>query len=195
MTDTADPVKRPFYAAFCHVNLLTLFDLVVGVCPWDASPAGAVAPVGRIAGTLEFVCSPSASLEFTTAVLYLQVVMHTVVAMPSFLRDVADQGLSEEGLSEIVNYMARHPMAGDLMPGTGGARKVRVAGRGKGKSGGYRLISYYGAEDVPVFLLVLFSKSDRSNLSRDECNAIKVELSTVVAEYRASVKRKVRRFG
>jgi hypothetical protein len=119
--------------------------------------------------------------------------MHTVVAMPAFLRDVAEQGLSEGALSEIVSYMARRPMAGDLMPGTGGARKVRVKGRGKGKSGGYRLIAYYGAEDVPVFLLVLFSKGDRDNLSREECNAIKAELSTVVDNYRASVRRKVRR--
>jgi hypothetical protein len=121
--------------------------------------------------------------------------MHAVAMMPTFLRDVADQGLSEEALTEIVNYMARHPMAGDVMPGTGGARKVRVAGRGKGKSGGYRLIAYYGAEDVPVFLLVLFSKGERENLSKDERNALKTELSTVVANYRASVKRKVRRTG
>jgi mRNA-degrading endonuclease RelE of RelBE toxin-antitoxin system len=51
--------------------------------------------------------------------------------------------------------------------------KVRLAGRGKGKSGGYRLITYYGTEDVPVFLLALFSKGDRANLSVGECNAIK----------------------
>jgi len=121
--------------------------------------------------------------------------MHTVVAMPSFLRDVEDQGLSEEALAEIEDHMARHPTAGDLMPGTGGARKIRLRGRGKGKSGGYRLIAYYGAEDVPVFLLVLFSKGDRANLSPGECNAIKAELSAVVAAYRASVKRKVRRIG
>jgi hypothetical protein len=104
------------------------------------------------------------------------------------LRDAAEQGLSE-----IVNYMARHPMVGDLMPGTGGARKVRVRGRGKGKSGGYRLISYYGAADVPVFLHVLFSKGDRDNLSMEECNAIKAEPTTVVDNYRGSVMRKVRR--
>jgi mRNA-degrading endonuclease RelE of RelBE toxin-antitoxin system len=54
--------------------------------------------------------------------------------------------------------MALHPDAGDIMPGTGGARKVRFSGRGKGKSGGYRVITFFAADDIPVFLIDVYSK-------------------------------------
>jgi hypothetical protein len=63
----------------------------------------------------------AAPLDITTAVLAPRV-MDTIIATPAFLRDIADPGLSEAALSEIVDYMARHPMAGDLIPRTGGVR-------------------------------------------------------------------------
>jgi hypothetical protein len=65
--------------------------------------------------------------------------MHTVIETPAFLASAADEGVSEEERAEIVARIAAHPNAGEIMPGTGGARKVRFAGRGKGKSGGYRV--------------------------------------------------------
>ena len=57
-----------------------------------------------------------------------------------------------------------------MFQGTGGARKVRFAGRGKGKSG-YRLITLYSGGDVPVFLLTMFAKGERSDMSKAEHNA------------------------
>ncbi len=54
------------------------------------------------------------------------------------------------------------------MPGCGGARKLRVARPGGGKSGGYRVISYYAGADVPVFLLIVFAKNMKSNLTKAE---------------------------
>ncbi|WP_368904769.1 type II toxin-antitoxin system RelE/ParE family toxin [Taklimakanibacter lacteus] len=77
------------------------------------------------------------------------------------------------------------------MEGTGGARKVRFAGRGKGKSGGYRVITYFGGNDIPVFLLAALSKGERENLSRLERNELKKELEGLAEDYRASVKAKV----
>jgi len=68
--------------------------------------------------------------------------MHAVIETPTFLRDA--RGLSEGRREQIVDYVSRHPLAGDPMRGTGGARKLRIAGQGKGKSGGYRVITYYG---------------------------------------------------
>jgi hypothetical protein len=56
-----------------------------------------------------------------------------------------------------VRTIGSEPQKGERMEGTGGARKIRFAGRGKGKSGGYRAISYFAGEDVPVFLLALVS--------------------------------------
>ena len=77
--------------------------------------------------------------------------MQTVIETPAFLASAKDESIPDEERQEIVTYIAKHPSAGDLMPGTGGARKVRFAGRGKGKSGGYRVITFYAAEDLPVF--------------------------------------------
>jgi len=72
-----------------------------------------------------------------------------------------------------VLHLARKARAGDRIEGTGGARKVRFAGRGKGKIGGYRVISYFGGDDVPVFLLNVFAKGDKVNLSKAERNELK----------------------
>ena len=58
------------------------------------------------------------------------------------------------------------------MPGCGGARKLRVAKPGKGKSGGYRVITYFGGEEVPVFLLTVFGKNEKANLTQAERNAL-----------------------
>jgi hypothetical protein len=98
--------------------------------------------------------------------------------------------MSEDERASAVAAVSNSPLSGDLMPGTGGARKVRIAGRGKGKSGGYRVISFYAGEDVPIFLLAVLSKGERANLSRAEQNALRKELSGIAADYRASVRAK-----
>jgi hypothetical protein len=71
------------------------------------------------------------------------------------------------------------------------ARKVRVAGRGKGESGGYRVITFYSGKDVPVFLLAVYSKSEKANLSKAERNELKGILADIVREYRKEAKRHV----
>ena len=63
------------------------------------------------------------------------------------------------------------------MPGTGGARKVRFAGRAKGKSGGYRVITFYAADDIPVFLLDIYGKDAQANLSKAQRNELRKTLS------------------
>jgi hypothetical protein len=71
------------------------------------------------------------------------------------------------------------------MRGTGGCRKLRVAGRGKGKSGGYRTITFSTGEALPIFLITVFSKGAKANLSRAECNRLGELTRTIVDEYRA----------
>jgi hypothetical protein len=56
------------------------------------------------------------------------------------------------------------------MQGTGGCRKIRLAGRGKGKSGGYRIIFAFGGVGIPVFLLTVFGKGEKDNLTKAERN-------------------------
>jgi len=117
--------------------------------------------------------------------------MHTVIETPAYLADARASGLTETEREAIVEMIASNPQAGDEIGGTGGARKVRVAGRGKGKSGGYRVITFYSGKDVPVFLLAIYSKGEKANLSKSERNELKSILGEIVQEYRKGAKRHV----
>jgi len=62
---------------------------------------------------------------------------------------------SEADREEIVRTIAAYPEAGDLMPGTGGYRKLRFARPGMGKRGGARVVYLYGGEDLPGRLIAV----------------------------------------
>lgn len=110
--------------------------------------------------------------------------MHGVVLTPTFERQAKAAGLGDEEIQTIAATIAADPLGGDLMKGTGGARKVRHAGRGGGKSGGYRTIHYFGGEDVPLFLLALVDKGQRANLSAAERNQLATILPRIAEAYR-----------
>ena len=95
--------------------------------------------------------------------------------------------MTEAEIAALVSYLAGTPLAGDEVAGTGGCRKVRVAGRGKGKSGGYRTITFYSGPDMPIFLLAVFSKGERANLNQNERNALAGLTKDIVAAYRGRV--------
>jgi hypothetical protein len=116
--------------------------------------------------------------------------MHAVIETPSFLADCRHAGLSDDEISGIVVVISSDPISGDIIPGTGGARKLRIAGRGRGKSGGYRTISYFAGEDVPVLLLGLIDKGERADLSQAERNELRRELAGYARDYRASVHKR-----
>jgi mRNA-degrading endonuclease RelE of RelBE toxin-antitoxin system len=77
--------------------------------------------------------------------------------LPSFLTDDEYRGLQA--------YLMQKPDAGDLVRGSGGVRKVRWAPGGKGKSGGVRVIYYWKKPDHEIWMLTIYSKSDRSTIS------------------------------
>jgi hypothetical protein len=108
---------------------------------------------------------------------------HTVVETPEFVAGVS-RVLTEGERLELIDYLAANPMAGDLMQGTGGARKLRWGAKGRGKRGGARVITFFGGPTVPVFLLAIFSKGERANLSRAERNELHQVLARLVEEYR-----------
>ena len=110
--------------------------------------------------------------------------MHGIVLTPAFQRDAGNAGLTDDEIIEIAAVIADDPLAGDLMAGTGGARKMRHAGRGKGKRGGYRTIHYFGGSDVPVFLLAIYGKGDRDNLTKAERNQLALTLPRIADAYR-----------
>lgn len=60
----------------------------------------------------------------------------------------------------------------DLIPGAGGMRKLRWAASGRGKSGGARVITYWHCEGCPIYLITIYLKNERANLSRAEINSL-----------------------
>ena len=109
---------------------------------------------------------------------------HTVLETPEFRRAAERAGIGAAELSASVDHLARHPHAGDLIPGTGGARKVRFRGRGRGKSGGLRVVTAYADAETPVFLLTVFAKGDRIDLNAGERGALKDVIARIVRAYR-----------
>ncbi|PTS88409.1 addiction module toxin RelE [Sphingomonas sp. HMWF008] len=78
--------------------------------------------------------------------------------------------MSDEECDDVKTMIATNPLLGT--PIAGGARKLRVAGRGKGKSGGYRVVYFFGGGDIPIFLLTVFGKGEKDNLTKPEQNAL-----------------------
>ncbi len=99
--------------------------------------------------------------------------MQTVVETPEYLRAAKKAGMTDAEREAAVSVVAANPRAGDLIEGSSGARKVRVARQGKGKSGGYRVITYYQDEGTPVFLLTVISKGQRADLTAGQKKKVK----------------------
>ena len=105
----------------------------------------------------------------------------TVVEVEPFSTK-ARQVWDEEEKLEFIGFVAHNPDAGDFMPGTGGVRKIRWARRGVGKRGGVRVVYYYHNESMPLFLLSLYSKSEKSDL-RPKKKAIRGLLEGLREDY------------
>ena len=95
--------------------------------------------------------------------------MITIAEVPEYIRQ-AEKLMSASERQDVLNYLAAHPKAGDLIEGTGGIRKLRWGRGGRGKSGGVRVIYYYHSELMPLYLLTLFAKNEQTNLSKAERN-------------------------
>jgi hypothetical protein len=98
-------------------------------------------------------------------------VLLTVAELPEYLR-AAGKLLAEADRRAVVDYLAAQPKAGDLIEGTGGVRKLRWARGGRGKSGGVRVIYYFHSDAMPLYLLTMFAKNERANLSKAERNEL-----------------------
>ena len=93
--------------------------------------------------------------------------MQTVTETPTFSRQ-ADKLFSEDERRGLIDFLAENPMAGDEIPGTGGVRKLRFGASGRGKRGGARVIYFYGGADTPVYALLVYAKSAKTDLTPAE---------------------------
>jgi hypothetical protein len=104
----------------------------------------------------------------------------TVAETQLFVR-AAEKIWSEDERVELVDYLAHNPEAGDVIPGTGGVRKLRWARAGSGKRGGARVVYFYYRPDCPLYLLLAYAKAQATDLSADEKKTVVVFTAMIKA--------------
>lgn len=122
--------------------------------------------------------------EFAKAGLeiYLAFVIKGAILLPMIFVESAAfsrriyEVLSEAELMALERLLVIRPDSGDLIPGSGGLRKIRVASGGKGKRGGSRVIYYWYVTPEKIQLCRIYEKSSQANLSQTEINQILTEL-------------------
>jgi hypothetical protein len=113
--------------------------------------------------------------------------MHTICELFTFQSAAEEAGMSRDEIDQFIDEISLDPSIGDVIAGTGGCRKVRTYGKGRGKSGGFRVITFFTGENLPVFLISVFGKGEKANLSQAECNALARLTKVLVKEYRRKV--------
>ena len=98
--------------------------------------------------------------------------LNEVAFTAAFLAQAKAEGMTEADLAALVQILAADPEAGDLIVGSGGCRKLRLGGRGKGKSGGYRVVTFFARRAMPVYVLAVLSKGSRQTFSDAEVQAM-----------------------
>ena len=107
----------------------------------------------------------------------------TIVELPEYIRR-ADKILTADERSKLLYYLSENPEAGVVLKGTGGIRKLRWSSKGNGKSGGSRVIYFYYNTTLPLFLLTIFNKNEKINLSKSERNELAQLADVLVNNYK-----------
>ena len=110
----------------------------------------------------------------------------TVAETPLFVRQ-ADDVWDVTERDEFVDFIARNPRAGDVIPDTGGVRKLRWRKAGTGKRGGVRVVYFYYDPNSPLYLLMVYAKAEREDMTPEEKKAVRK--LTVVLKTAAQNKR------
>ena len=105
-----------------------------------------------------------------------------IVETPEFL-SATRKLMSDEERALLVEYLAHSPTAGDLIPGTGGIRKLRWGVAGRGKRGGARIIYFYHDPGLPLFVLTAFAKNERADLTQKEFDDFRHLTKRIVESY------------
>jgi hypothetical protein len=103
------------------------------------------------------------------------------VAETHVFRRQAEKIWDEAELAVLVDHLALNPEVGDVIPGTGGVRKLRWRKAGVGKRGGIRVIYFYYRPDCPLYLLLAYAKAQATDLGADEKKAVAAFASMIKA--------------
>jgi len=109
-----------------------------------------------------------------------QTVPVSVVETPEFLSATRKLMTDDERVL-LVDYLAYNPASGDLIPGTGGVRKLRWGLAGRGKRGGARVIYFHHDAGMPLFALTAYAKNERADLSQQDRNDFR-QLTALLVE-------------
>lgn len=109
---------------------------------------------------------------------------YTALAETSEYIRTASRLLTDSERQDVLTYLAAHPKAGDLIEGTGGVRKLRWNRGSTGKRGGVRVICYFHSDTVPLYLLTMFGKGERANISQAERNELRGLVNLIVETWK-----------
>jgi hypothetical protein len=112
----------------------------------------------------------------------------TVVETAVFQR-TAQRIMREPEVGGLIDFVARNPLAGDVIEGAGGLRKLRWRLAGRGKRGGARVIYYFHDAEMPLYLLLAYSKAATENVSADELRRLRL-IAEEVQQRRKAKSRK-----
>ena len=98
--------------------------------------------------------------------------MYTVAETETFVA-TAEALWSEDQRRDFINWVAANPLSGEVIPGSGGCRKLRWSRAGQGKRGGVRVIYFNRLDDGMIWLLVIYAKAVRGNIPAHLLRAIK----------------------
>ena len=107
-----------------------------------------------------------------------ELIPQVVVETPAYLQSVK-RFWTQDVQDEFKTYIGLNPLAGDVIPGLGGVRKIRWQGKGHGKRGGVRVIYYVYSEDFPIYLFYAYSKNMQTDLSEDEKDILRRAISAM----------------
>ena len=94
------------------------------------------------------------------------------VMMPEFDRQWKDMDLGDDELRQLQETLLQNPKAGDVIQGTKGLRKIRIAFEGQGKSGSGRVVYVDFTVHETIYLITAYPKNVKDNLSKEERNKI-----------------------
>ena len=106
----------------------------------------------------------------------------SVIELAAYQRQ-ADDLLSAEERHAVIDLIAYEPTCGDLIPGTGGLRKVRVGRGSGGKRGGARVIYYFCNVDFPLVLMALYAKNEKADLTGRDKKTLAATLKEIMASW------------
>ncbi|HEV7659934.1 MAG TPA: type II toxin-antitoxin system RelE/ParE family toxin [Allosphingosinicella sp.] len=91
--------------------------------------------------------------------------------------------MTDDECAGLITYLAQHPDGGLIIPETGGIRKLRWGAKGRGKRGGARVVYYFRDLNMPLYLLTVYGKDEKMNLTKKEKAQLRDLVDQIVKEY------------